>query len=57
MNLTLAAATVGISKRTIYDWIRCGLLPYTEPQPWRRQVHLADVLRVKQQIYRKPRPS
>ncbi len=52
MNMTLAAAS-NTSRRTLYNWIRWGYLPYTEPRPRRRQVQLDDVLQAKALYYKK----
>ncbi len=54
MNLDQAAAASGVTKRTLYNWITCGYLPFTQVGDT-RQVQLADLLIIKRRYYRKRR--
>lgn len=50
MNITVAAISAGVSRRTLYNWMDAGRLPYTVVNG-SRQVQPADVDRLR----RKPK--
>ncbi len=55
MNLQRAAEAIGVTRRTIYNWMTWGYLPYTQSQPWRRHVDLETVRLIKRRHYRRSR--